>query len=1577
METPDKAHFPPPPLTIQAGHAALAALLAYASVRFLSLPSHETVLWMPGGALLAAMLLGGMRLLPAGIAGLAIGCWLAGAAMEEMLPVLAGTFAARGFLALLPFDLRLPGWRDYAMLLAAAAVAGIAATLAAFLLLSDVATPLAEWRGNAIGFVVITPLLLVWRSWPTDWHRRWPEAIGCFGMAALAGYLIFFDPLPGLFGAGPRGYLMFLFVAWAALRFGRHGVLVVVALVAVEMPLAMVFGDPPLARGDLETALQTYSLYVPVLSMVGMSLALAVDALLVAREHLARNNEALAEAQQLAGVGSWDWDIATNAVIWSEQQYRLFARDPNDFRPDYAAYMSHLAPDERTRVELLVQRALEGTSDYEVEHEVIRGDGQRRIFLEQGRVLRDAGGRPVRMLGTTRDVTKAREATRALQQARQRLETTFAALTEGVLVLDAEGHILKANPAVEHILGLTPAQILGRTPADLFWQAKHPDGTTLLPGEHPASLARRTGAAVHSVVMGMRRADGNTVWLSVNAIPTVDADNRRYVVCSFADITVATQAAMVQSRLAALVESADDAIISKSLDGIIRSWNPAAERLFGYTSEEIVGQSIRKLVPPHLQDEETDILARVSRGESIVHRESVRLRRDGTPIDVELTISPIRDGHGLVVGASQVLRDVRVRKSAERVLRSSEERLRAMANAMPQLAWIANDDGGVLWYNDRWYEYTGTTPEQAEGWGWLRAHDPAMFPEIMRRWQDAMSRGVSFEAELPLRGADGQYRRFLTHIEPLLSPDGTVRQWVGTQTDVEDMRRNEEERSYLADIVEHSLSEIFLIDAISLRVEYANEAALRNLGRDMQALSGMRPADFMTDINGAPWHTLLAPLLTDKVARLNVEAKSLRADGTDYPVELWLQCTTVRGRRKLLVLSTDVTARREAESQLRLLQTSVANLTDIVIITEAGPLEEPGPRIVFVNEAFEKVTGWSRSEVIGKSPRMLQGGETSRQTRANIRAALAARRPVQAELVNYARDGRRYWVEINITPVRDAAGTVTHFVAVERDITPRKESEEHIRQLNATLEQRVLERTRELAEAKEIAERATHAKSDFLATMTHEIRTPMNSIIGMSHLALTGAVDPRQRDYLQKIHLSGQHLLGLIDNILDISKIESGNLVLEQVDFNLDIVLQTLASLVEGRLTEQDRRLTVHVDPGVDPNLRGDPLRLGQMLINYANNAIKFSRRGDIRIDVRLLERTDTDCLLRFSVEDRGIGIEPRALAQLFHPFRQADSSTTRKYGGTGLGLAITRELAALMGGNVGAESEPGAGSRFWFTVRLQHGSGVPPHEIRELHELSDASAAVPESSGAKLLAGIRILVVEDNELNQQVAHDLLVAAGASVWLAEGGGEALATLRSTPVDLVLMDLQMPDMDGIEATRRIKSDAALQHIPVVAMTANANRADQQRCLEAGMADFITKPIRPQTLYLRLRAVIDRPATVPWRVAGRMSPQVDAQALAGYVGDDPAALTRYRQMFLDVGARQLVEARAACAARDGRRLAAVGHRLKSSARLVGATSFAELCQRLEQAGAAPDLAGAERLVDEMTVMLEQIREELAEP
>jgi len=527
------------------------------------------------------------------------------------------------------------------------------------------------------------------------------------------------------------------------------------------------------------------------------------------------------------------------------------------------------------------------------------------------------------------------------------------------------------------------------------------------------------------------------------------------------------------------------------------------------------------------------------------------------------------------------------------------------------------------------------------------------------------------------------------------------------------------------------------------------------------------------------------------------EIRQLLGNFNHMQARLRAQHQLIRRERDQLELTV---AERTAE-----LQTSNAELRRkqrfIHAVTDAMPgmlsYWDADQTCRFANRAYLAWYGRAPEDMLGMPMAELLGPELFARTEPHVQAVLRGERQRFARSMVRADGSEGFaWAEYMPDVV---AGQVLGFYAMVTDVTALKQAERRLEELNAELAQRASQ-----------AETATHAKSEFLANMSHEIRTPLNGILGMAHLMRRASLPPAQAERLDKILRSGQHLLRLINDILDLSKIEAGQLQLE----------------------------------GLPNALRGDATRLSQALLNYLGNALKFTETGGITLRGQLLEQGAQDCLLRFEVQDTGIGLAPEQQARLFRAFSQAEQSTARRYGGTGLGLAITQRIAALMGGEVGLRSTPGQGSCFWMTTRL----ALAEHTVPGL--LPAEPGVQAEQRLAQRHGGRRVLVVDDDPVNQLVAQGLLQEVGLVVDVAETGQEALTLLASQPYALVLMDMQLPGMDGLQATRALRKLPGCAQLPVLAMTANAFAEDREQCLQAGMDDFISKPVDPERLFATL-------------------------------------------------------------------------------------------------------------------------------
>lgn len=760
------------------------------------------------------------------------------------------------------------------------------------------------------------------------------------------------------------------------------------------------------------------------------------------------------------------------------------------------------------------------------------------------------------------------------------------------------------------------------------------------------------------------------------------------------------------------------------------------------------------------------------------------------------------------------------------------------------------------------------------------------------------------------------------------------------------------------------------------------------------------------------------------------------------------------------------------------LAVTLNSIDDAVLVTDAEG------RITLLNPRAEALIGWTQTEALAKPVAdvfEIINAETRLPAPIPIHQTLLMG-TVQGMLnhtILINRNGEEYAIADSCAPIRDRDAKIVGAVLVFRDVTGEYAVQKMLKEKNSELERATL-----------LAEKANLAKSDFLSNMSHEIRTPMNAIIGISYLALKSELVPHQRENIKKIQDSGRHLLSIINDILDISKIEAGKLQVEHTDFEVEKVLDSVANLIAEKTAAKGLELIFDVDKHLPAHLIGDPLRFGQILINFLNNAVKFTEQGEIDIVLRLKQQSENEVMLYCAVRDTGIGLSAEQIGRLFQSFSQADTSTTRKFGGTGLGLVISKKLAELMGGEVGVESEPGKGSTFWFTARFGKGLEqqqplvlssnmqgkrvlvVDDNESARLvmgellgnmsfkvdlaesgpvaislvgqadtegnpYEIVFLDWQMPEMDGIETgrliknlplnhrplmimvtaygreeviavakeiglndvlikpvsasmlfdgivriigdklkqpiqveelpnatfallapLQGARILLVEDNQINQEVACELLRDAGFSVEVAENGLIAIEKVKAHEYDIVLMDMQMPIMDGVSATLEIRKDPRFKDLPVVAMTANAMQADRERCLAAGMNDHVAKPIEPEDLWKALLKWIP-PRESDGSVVRRTQPAQAKMALPTQIAGLDLELGLRRVMgntalYLSI-LRQFVEGQktvpaeidAAMALQDWKLAERIAHTLKGVSGNIGATELQAVAEKLERA------------------------------
>jgi PAS domain S-box-containing protein len=957
------------------------------------------------------------------------------------------------------------------------------------------------------------------------------------------------------------------------------------------------------------------------------------------------------------------------------------------------------------------------------------------------------------------------------------------------------------------------------------------------------------------------RADGEEFQIEASISQIEIGGNKMFTVI-LRDVTERRQAERTRERLAAIVDSSDDAIISKTLDGVIVAWNRGAEKIFGYPAAEAIGKPMLMLLPPERVEEEADILARIGQGQSVEHFETVRVRKDGTRIDVSVTISPIRDGSGSIVGASKIARDITERKQAEDALRDSEERLRlaleggrlgtwqwklesdeldgsplsfalfglpagtkfsfagfraalhpqdcilvdesmrrclageaeydveyraiwpdgterwiaargqayrdagneithvrgvvsditdrrhaqvalreseerfqVMANGIQQLACMAEADGSIFWYNQRWYDYTGTTLEQMLGWGWQSVHDPDFLPQVMEGWREAIAGGTPFDMEFPLRGADGSYRMFLTRVMPVKNGEGRVVRWLGTNTDISERKKAEEDLSRLAvelgqqaedlarsreDLEKQSSMLKLILESMGEGLIAAdaeghfllwNDAANKLMGREAADLPPEQwtphyevflsdgvtpcPADrlpLVQALRGESVHVELMIRAPEPGAEkfIEVTARPLKdARGTQQGGVAVLHDITERkqSEAELTQQASELAlSRQDLEAQKLMLQSVLNSMVEGLVAADKQG------KFILWNPAAEEIVGLGAADLSPGEwgahygtylPDMVTpfpAEQTSMQLAIQgvaSSAELFIRRPGLSQGV---------WIESNGAPLRDKDGVVVGGVVAFRDITRRRADELEIRKLNEGLEERIVERTAQL-------ETANHELEAFSYSVSHDLRAPLRHIGGFARILMNdfgSGMAPEAKDLLQRINDAVIRMGMLVDGLLSLARLGRQSLELRSTELNV-IVAETISVLQpewEGR--EVEWRIAQL------PTLECDGVLMGQVFQNLLGNALKYSRgRTKAVIEVDSIQQAGQPAVV--FVRDNGAGFNMQYAEKLFGVFQRMH--TEQEFEGTGVGLATVQRIVQKHGGRIWAEAEIGHGATFYFTL--------------------------------------------------------------------------------------------------------------------------------------------------------------------------------------------------------------------------------------------------------------------------------------
>ncbi len=1312
---------------------------------------------------------------------------------------------------------------------------------------------------------------------------------------------------------------------------------------------------------------QEHLLRLATFAMIGL-LILAAWTLSLQRERrrLRRAEERYELAIRSVSETIWDWDLISGDRFFSPGLFLHLGYDEDEVPTNHAAWVSLIHPEDRKlydeRVGQHSHQRQDADKPLSLEYRVRRKSGGYADVQSRGSVVAWSDGQPVRRAGVLRDITNLREAESARAASEDFLRSIFAGIDAAVYAVDVgiDGTLTYSagNPYCEKITNKPVSEMIGRTPDEA------------LPPFLVEPLVRMYRHAIEEgrsiVHEGMLTLPhlGDTWWLA-NLSPLRDGDNRVHrLIVTALDITerkrveLALAAKQVElHRLYLALEQIPILVVITDIDGTVDYVNERLVPMTGYQPDEVIGKSARMLLSDSSDRRRLVEMRRAVRTGGTWHGDLPHRRKDGSIFWAAVSAGAIRDNDGNITHLISTNEDITERRETEDQLHIFNH---FAENATEGLG-MSGMDTRVAYMNPALRRMLGVrSDDDAYGMSFKRFY-PA---EVVKRFDDeilpALMAHGTWRGELLAMRQDGSSFPTLESFFLIRDQEGRP-QYIGdVMTDISDrkdaqaiLERKEKQLRSILDTMPVAVG----ITALDGRVLYANPhtSTMFELpeGVDNAAVN-RNVVDYYADKRT---RKLLLKALTrgENVRDMEVEFRTYR--GNKIHAMVSALHVEYDGHPAVLATSLNITDRVKAEAALRKSEAQFKQILNTIPLTII--LTRLDGEIMLANARASADSGFP--DLVGRNVKTFYAHAEDRN---KVLQTLELQGFVESMPVVFKRsDGSLVDSLISSIPIEFSGQPA--ILACQLDMTDRFRME------------------RELAEARDMAEEANRFKSEFLANMSHEIRTPLNAITGLSHLLSKTELDVKQADYIDKIQSSSHALLGLVNDILDFSRIEAGKIAWEQAPFSLDQVLQSLSDVVALRAEEKNLVLIYDVAAELPDQFVGDSLRVGQVLSNLVNNAIKFTDQGEIVLTIDSAKNDKGKEVVRFAVRDTGIGIAPERLEQLFESFTQADASVTRRYGGSGLGLAISKQLVELMGGSIGASSQPGQGSVFAFELPLKPLSGddvetpqasvkavlledhaatrdaltrmlqnmgaevcafsSPAELIGQLHqcmqeqqtaqvdilllsgdmdhgdpfdalrEISDEfdlddtpvvilttttgrealmqlefdrsriavvakpvralplartlleqtgqlpSLADQESGGLRAirlepLAG-DILLVEDNPINQQIAREILQSFGLHVSVAKNGEEALSQIAVSDFDLVLMDIQMPVLDGLETTRRIRQDMQITDTPIIAMTAHALTSDRDRCLAVGMNDHLTKPIDPARWYQVLKHYLE--------------------------------------------------------------------------------------------------------------------------
>ncbi len=1318
---------------------------------------------------------------------------------------------------------------------------------------------------------------------------------------------------------------------------------------------------------------------------------------------------------------------------------------------------------------------------------------------------------------------------RKLRESERWLSTTLRSIGDAVITTDRHGRITFMNPVAEKLTGWAQEDGLAK---ELALVCRIVNEATGVGEENPALRAVCDGMASarmnHCAIVAK---DGTRT--SVEHIASPIKDDKGAIqgsVLVLRDITARrrSEESLKESeeRFRGAFEYANSGMALVGLDAAFLKVNRVLCEMLGYSENEMLGMTMNEIVHPEDRPENESDVRRMLDGEFASRRVERRyVHRSGSTVWALISTTLVCSAQQVPLYMVAMVQNITERKSAEEELRVQKAYFQRLFEKSPEGIVILDSNDCIVEVNREFQNMFGYPIDEIRG---KKVNDVLVPPEFKVE-AEKLSWGVYHDQIVQFDTVRQRKDGVLIEVSVLGSPiilGGTNVGCYGIYRDISERKRAEEQLSMLSRAMEQSPASIVITD-MNGTIEYVNARFVQVTGYTAEEAIGRNPRLLSSGQEPREKYAQLWSTITSG-GEWRGEFLNRKKNGDLY----WefASISPIKNRdgvpKHYLAVKEDITDRKHAEAEL---QESARRLQSIIETVDEGiTVSDRSGHFEVFNSKMEAITGYTLREANsteGFFSLLCPAARNPEQASARLREIIATGESCELEMTICTRAGEEKALLVSTSVIRYKNRDMV--LSAYRDITGRKRAEREMAMYAQQLlkaKSQAEEQAHELAVAREQALQASRLKSEFVANMSHEIRTPMNGVIGMTGLLLDTKLTREQREYTEIIRTSGDALLSIINDILDFSKIEAGKLTLEIIDFDMRAVVEESVDMLVQKAHEKDLELICYVNEGIPTAVHGDPGRLRQIIINLLGNAIKFTETGEVGVEALLERETEHDIDVRFMIRDTGIGISEEHRQRLFLSFSQADGSTTRKYGGTGLGLAISKQLVEMMGGSIGVQSQPGAGSEFWFTIRLQKqgkpGAIVHPrsnldnvrvlvvddnrtnrtilsHIVgrwgmrsiaveggREALEALRTAAStgdpftvalldmqMPEMDGASLariiksdpaIAGVplvlltslghgngtmaesgisamltkpvkesalfdtlavllgtaekgaradgnasgssvteegfregrplsvRILVAEDNAINQKVALRMLDKLGCRADVVANGREAVEALKQMPYDLVLMDCNMPEMDGFDATAVIRErEGEEKHTVIIAMTANALRGDRERVLAAGMDDYLAKPISQKELAILIRdwttkikgngnGIHDEEWSGGDVPGGRREEILDRQRLAELReladGEDAGWLRALAQTYVHDAAQRIIEIHKAARTENAAAVARLAHALKGSSKNIGVMNVITACQQLQSLGESGTCAGVSGLLCELDAEFARAKEEL---